>query len=270
MSYDIKRLENEGRKIVSSLGNFAVLEHIKDLSVAPDNAHNQYFMSQMGVRRRQVIISVDDNHPATIQAGSMQWILGNVKSTTGLKSAGDLLGKLVKGAVTKESAIKPEYVGNGIVVLEPTFKYIILQDVSEWGPRGMCVEDGMFLACDSNVEQKVVMRDTLSSAVLGNEGLFNLALRGNGIAALESNVPLDELIEVELNNDVLKIDGPNAIAWSADLEFTVERSSKSLIGSAVNKEGLVNVYRGTGKVLMSPITASTASLFSTTHNKEKK
>lgn len=266
MSYDIKRLENNERKIVGSLGNFSVLEHLKDQSVAPDNAANHYFMAQMGVRKRQVLIQIDSEHSATVQAGSMQWIAGKVESTTGLKGAGDLLGKIVKGAVTKESAIKPEYVGDGLVVLEPTYKYIILQDVADWGPYGMCVEDGMFLACDSNVQQKIVARTTLSSAVLGNEGLFNLALRGHGVVALESNVPYDELIEIELNNDVLKIDGENAVAWSADLDFTVERSSKTLIGSAVNKEGLVNVYRGTGKVLMSPIVANTQSLFTTTHN----
>jgi len=44
-----------------------------------------------------------------------------------------------------------------------------------------------------------------------------------------------------------------AIAWSNALKFTVERSSKSLIGSAVLGEGLVNVYRGTGNVLMAPV-----------------
>jgi len=43
-----------------------------------------------------------------------------------------------------------------------------------------------------------------------------------------------------------------AIAWSNSLKFTVERSAKSLVGSAMSKEGLVNVYRGTGKVLMAP------------------
>lgn len=44
-----------------------------------------------------------------------------------------------------------------------------------------------------------------------------------------------------------------AIAWSGSLDFTVERSGKSLIGSAASGEGLVNVYRGTGKVLMAPV-----------------
>ena len=56
-----------------------------------------------------------------------------------------------------------------------------------------------------------------------------------------------------LKDDVLKIDGSLAIAWSGSLDFTVERSGKSLMGSAVSGEGLVNVYRGTGKVLIAPV-----------------
>ena len=50
----------------------------------------------------------------------------------------------------------------------------------------------------------------------------------------------------------MKIDGNMAIAWSNSLNFTVERSGKSLIGSAASGEGLVNVYRGTGTILMAP------------------
>ena len=53
--------------------------------------------------------------------------------------------------------------------------------------------------------------------------------------------------------NIIKIDGNMALAWSGSLEFTVERSGKSLIGSAASGEGLVNVYRGTGKVLMCPL-----------------
>jgi uncharacterized protein (AIM24 family) len=106
------------------------------------------------------------------------------------------------------------------------------------------------------VEQKVVARTNLSSALLGGEGLFNLALSGHGIAALESYVPEEELIEIELVNDTLKIDGNLAVCWSSSLEFTVEKSTKSLIGSAVSGEGFVNVYRGTGKVLMCPVAST--------------
>ena len=260
----IENLQNENRKYAKSIGNFHVLEYVQDASVSPMNAMNEYFMSKMNVRRRQVVIDIDKDHSAIIQAGAMQWMGGNVQATSGVKGIGDFLGKALKGAVTKETAVKPEYVGEGCLVLEPTYKYIILVDIGKWGPAGMTIEDGMFLACDANVKSKVVARKNLSSAVLGSEGLFNLSLQGNGVAALESNVPEDELIEVILENDELKIDGNLAVCWSSNLEFTVERSTKTLVGSAVSGEGLVNVYRGTGRVLMCPV-APTTSLFESTN-----
>ena len=260
----IENLQNENRKYAKSIENFHVLEYVQDASVSPMNAMNEYFMSKMHVRRRQVVIDIDKDHSAVIQAGAMQWMGGNVQATSGVKGIGDFLGKALKGAVTKETAVKPEYVGEGCLVLEPTYKYIILADIEKWGSAGMTIEDGMFLACDANVKSKVVARKSLSSAVLGSEGLFNLSLHGNGVAALESNVPEDELIEVILENDELKIDGNLAVCWSSNLEFTVERSTKTLVGSAVSGEGLVNVYRGTGRVLMCPV-APTTSLFESTN-----
>lgn len=256
----IENLQNDNRKFIKSIGNFHVLEYIQDASVSPMNAMNEYFMSKMNVRRRQVVIDIDKNHSAIIQAGAMQWMGGHVEATSGVKGIGDLFGKAIKGAVTKETAVKPEYVGEGCLVLEPTYKYIILVDMAKWGATGMTIEDGMFLACDANVKNKVVARKNISSAVLGGEGLFNLSLQGDGVAALESNVPEEELIEVVLENDELKIDGNLAVCWSSNLDFTVERTTKTLVGSAVSGEGLVNVYRGTGRVLMCPV-APTSSFF---------
>ena len=260
----IVNLENNNRKIISTINNFHVLEYVQDASVSPMNAIDEYFMSKMNVRRRQVVLDISREHSAVIQAGAMQWMGGNVQATSGVKGLGDLFGKAIKGAVTKETAVKPEYLGEGFLVLEPTYKYIILQDVSKWGSVGMTIEDGMFLACDANVKRNIVARKTLSSAVLGGEGLFNMSLQGNGAVALESNVPEDELIEIELENDELKIDGNLAVCWSSNLDFTVERTTKTLVGSAVSGEGLVNVYRGSGRVLMSPV-APTDSLFSSTN-----
>ena len=138
------------------------------------------------------------------------------------------------------------------MVLEPTYKYILLEDVAYWN-GSVVLEDGLFLACDSKLTHKAVMRSNLSSAVAGGEGLFNLGLSGSGVVALECPCPREELIEIYLQDDVLKIDGNMAIAWSGSLSFTVERSGKTLIGSAASGEGLVNVFRGTGKVLMAPV-----------------
>ena len=237
--------------IIDQKGAFSVIEYKRDLSVTPDSAVTAYFCSEMNVRRRQVVCNVSQSN-ITLQAGAMQWMAGDVKATTGIKGVGDFFGKALRSQVTNESAIKPEYTGNGMLVLEPTFKHIILLDLDEWN-NSLVLDDGLFLACEANIKHKTVMRSNFSSAVAGNEGLFNLGLVGKGIVCLESECPKEELIEIELQNDVLKVDGNMAVAWSGSLDFTVERSGKSLIGSAASGEGLVNVYRGTGKVLLAPV-----------------
>lgn len=242
--------DNKNIEIIASKGGVKVLEYKRDLSVNTQTAINAYFASEMNVRRRQVLIELNGD-AYTIAAGSMQWTSGSVKMKADVKGIGDFFGKAISSKVTKESAIKPKYEGSGLLMLEPTYKHILIEDVSEWD--GLVLDDGLFLACESRIKQKVVARTNLSSAVLGNEGLFNLCLEGNGIAVLESPVPRDELIEFILEDDEVRIDGNHAIAWSKSLDFRVEKSGKSLVGSAVSGEGLVNVYRGTGKILMAPI-----------------
>ena len=227
--YQIRNFsDNDDVRILDTLGPFTVLEYQRDLSVMPQDAMQAYYCHQMTVRKRQVMCDLS-KASITLQAGAMQWMAG----------AG-------------ESAIKPEYTGSGTLVLEPTYKHILLLDVADWN-GSVVLDDGLFLACDSRLKHKAVMRSNFSSAAAGNEGLFNLGIVGSGALCLESPVPKEELVEIELQNDVVKIDGNMAIAWSGSLEFTVERSGKSLIGSAASGEGLVNVYRGTGKVWMAPV-----------------
>lgn len=250
--YQIKNFtDNDDIRILHSLGPFTVVEFLRDLSVMPYNAQTAYFANEMNVRKRQVICDLSKAN-ITLQAGAMQWMVGNVNATTGVKGVGDLFGKALRGKATGESAIKPEYTGDGTLVLEPTYRHLLLEDLADWN-GSIVLDDGLFLACDSKLKQKTVMRSNLSSAVAGNEGLFNLGITGDGVLCLESPCPREELIEITLQDDVLKVDGNMAIAWSGSLDFTVERSGKTLVGSAASGEGLVNVYRGTGKVLLAPV-----------------
>ena len=243
--------DNDDVRVLGSMGPFTVVEYLKDLSVTPSTAMTAYYCNEMNVRKRQVICDLSKAN-ITLQAGAMQWMAGNVNATTGLKGVGDFFGKAVRSKVTGESAVKPEYTGNGVLVLEPTYRHILLIDLADWN-GSIVLDDGLFLACDSKLKQKAVMRSNLSSAVAGGEGLFNLGVVGNGVLCLESPSPKEELMEVTLQDDVLKVDGNMAIAWSGTLDFTVERSGKTLLGSAASGEGLVNVYRGTGKVLLAPV-----------------
>ncbi len=246
------------RKITQTAGCFSVLEYERDISVSSYDATVKYFEAAMNVHKKQVVANLNGNG-IIVQAGAMQWIAGDVNAATNVNGVGDLAKKLIGGKVTGESSIKPRYSGYGTIVLEPTYKHILFEDVGQW--CGMVLEDSLFYACEDTVDLKVVARSNLSSAALGGEGLFNTCLVGYGIAVLESPVPRDELIVIEMTdpNDVVKIDGNMAIAWSQSLKFTVERTTKTLIGSAASGEGLVNVYRGMGKILMAPVVGSPLS-----------
>ena len=63
----IVNLENNNRKIISTINNFHVLEYVQDASVSPMNAIDEYFMSKMNVRRRQVVIDISQEHSASFR-----------------------------------------------------------------------------------------------------------------------------------------------------------------------------------------------------------
>ena len=243
---------SRAKQVIVSKGPFSVIEYEKDLSVDPKDAQLSYFASKMDVRKRQLVVDITYENGVITQRGMMQMMMGDISADTGLTGMRDLVRKLAGSVVTNETAVKPHFTGSGKVVLEPTYHHILLEDLKEW-ESGIVIEDGMFLACEDSITLKGEARKNLSSLVLGNEGIFNTVLYGDGVAALESPVPIDELVEVRLEDDVLKIDGNMAIAWSPDLEFTVEKATSTLIGSAVSGEGFVNVYTGTGKVLIAPV-----------------
>lgn len=124
--------DNDDVKTISKLGAFQVIEYQRDLSVTPDSAVTAYYSAQMNVKKRQLVCDLS-KAPVTIQAGAMQWMVGNVSATTGVKGVGDFLGKAVRGKTSGESAIKPEYTGDGILVLEPTYKHLILMSAEGLG-----------------------------------------------------------------------------------------------------------------------------------------
>lgn len=184
--FQVNLSETANRKLLSHEGPYQVFEYERDLSVSPEQAIQAYYASEMNIRKRQVFITLNGTG-VVVQAGAMQWMTGNIKAQTNVRGAGDFFKKIVGASVTKESAIKPLYQGHGQLVLEPTYKHILIERVDNWG--GLVVEDGLFLACDSTVDTRVVSRTSLSSAVAGSEGLFNTCLSGSGYVVLESNYP---------------------------------------------------------------------------------
>lgn len=238
----IDTLEHGGLKV--EVLEYQALKGMKDTNMAS----KLYFMTQQNMKVRQVAIYLN-NETCKIEPGAMSYFQGKLEMVSGV-TAGNFLGRALTGAITGEKMAQPEYKGTGMLVLEPTFRHIMLLELGD--DYKVIVDKGMFYGAQGTVGVKAVMQKNVTSGLLGGEGLFQIELKGPGIAILECEVPMEEINIIDLDNDTLKVDGNFAVLRSGNIDFTVEKSAKTLLGSAVSGEGLVNVFRGTGQVWLAP------------------
>ena len=226
-----------------------ILEYNKLLgSQSPYHAERLWFMEQQNVKVRQIALYIN-NDAVQIEAGAMSYFQGPLEMVSGL-TVGNAMGKMLKASVTGETAAKPIYKGSGMLVLEPSFRHFIPFTLGA-GER-VIVDKGMFYVASASVKVEPFLQKNVSSGLLGGEGLFQTSLTGPGLVILESPVPMCEVDTINMQNDTLKVDGNFALLRTGNIEFTVERSAKTLVGSAASGEGLVNVYRGTGQIWLAP------------------
>ena len=228
---------------------FQILEY-ENLDGASDaeTAFGLNIIRQSGIKLKQVRIILEES-AVKLEPNSLSYMKGDID----IKSkSGGLIGfgkKIITSKLTGETAFKPTYSGNGEIFLEPSFGHFALIELED---DEIIVSDNMFYACEEGVEVSAAMQKNISASFLGNEGLYQTRLVGNGIVALKVPVPESEIFKCILINDTLKVDGDFAILRTGNIEFSIEKSSKSIVGTMVSGEGLVNVYRGTGEVWLTP------------------
>jgi len=237
----LSEMENESK--------FQILQYDK-LDGARDvkTAFGLNIIRQSGIKLKQIRVILD-NSGVRLEPGALSYMKGNIKIQNKIGGVIGLGKKLLASKLTGETTFKPYYFGTGEIFLEPSFGHFALIELED---DEIVVDDGMFYASEEEVEVGVGSQKNVSSSLLGKEGLFQTKLSGNGIVALELPVPESEVFKCVLIDDVLKVDGNFAILRTGNIEFSVEKSSKSIVGSLTNGEGFVNVYRGTGEVWLIP------------------
>ena len=209
-----------------------------------------YFSQSQEMLLRQARVTLD-NGSCQLQAGLLQFSRGRIQIETDTKGVGGFLKGAIKGAVTGESAVKPIYSGTGQIYLEPTFGQLVILKLDN---ETVTVADGMFYAVESGVKVTTASAGSVSAGLFGGQGFFMSSLTGSGWVVLSLPVPEHEIIRYTLNgpDDELKVDGAFGLLRRGDISYTAERSTKTLIGSFVSGEGLLQTYRGTGEVWVAP------------------
>ena len=228
---------------------FQILEY-ENLDGATDaeTAFGLNVIRQSGIKLKQIRIILEDSE-VKLEPNSLSYMKGNIEVKN---KTGGIIGfgkKIISSKLTGETAFKPTYSGSGEIFLEPSFGHFALIELED---DEIIVSDNIFYACEEGIDVNVSMQKNVSSAFLGNEGLYQTRIEGSGIVALKVPVPESEIFKCILINDTLKVDGNFAILRTGNIEFSVEKSSKSIVGTMVSGEGLVNVYRGTGEVWLTP------------------
>ncbi len=254
MSFDIFNLHdgtNNNINVTDQIDNFYIIEYKHELNLQTGNAMQMYYSAKMGFCKRQVVMDFDYSDGGFIlNNGEMLYHVGDIEVTTGVSmNPVDIMKKAVKSKLSDESFVKPLYKGSGVIVTESTYNHIILLDVSSFD-NGVILSDGKFICCNESVDLDVSMIKSLSGLALGGEGIFNLKAKGKGVIAITSPCHRDDIVVVEIDNETLTIDGDLALYWDGSVKMTVGKSSKTLIGSAMTGEGLVNIFTGKGRIFM--------------------
>ncbi|MCU0526409.1 MAG: AIM24 family protein [Elainella sp. Prado103] len=214
-------------------------------------AEQIYTLNRAGVRLRQLRIRLNNDAVRT-EPGVLQFMKGRLEmeSSTG---AGSGMEGFLKGALaaarTGETLFKPLYRGSGELYLEPTFGHYWLMQLNN---NTLYADQGLFCCCEDSVKVSAHKVESFSARVAGGEGRYQTKVSGSGIVVLRIPVPKSEIIELTLDNETLQVDGSFALLRTAEVQFTVEKASNSFLGAMTSGEGLLQTFRGTGRVWIAP------------------
>lgn len=208
-----------------------------------------FYRDKLGQRLKTIRVTLQNGQFFT-EPGQLHYMVGALEiSTTGGGGLGGILSRAVKALATGESMYKTAYTGMGTIFLEPTFKHFLLVQIDK--DEVVC-DRGAFVAAAGAIDIGVKKPDSIVAGALSGEGFFQPVLRGTGIVILESPVPPEELMTVELENDQLVVDGNLAFARTGNIRMSIEKSQKSLLGTVRGGEGIVTIFKGTGVVWLAP------------------
>ena len=207
-----------------------------------------YFANQAGIRLKQVRITLQDGE-AIAESGALHFMLGRIEMESRIGGVSGLGKAVMNKFVTKEAAVMPRYRGTGQIYLEPSFSHFLIYRLSG---EEVVADKGMFYCGQGTLDIGSAMQKNVSSALFGGEGWFQTRIRGMGICVFESPVPADEVLRIDLKDETLQVDGNFALMRTGRIEFSVEKSTRSLLGTITSGEGLLQTFRGSGSVWLAP------------------
>lgn len=208
-----------------------------------------------------VEVELNQGETILIERGSMVYHNGKVelkgKMNSNKGGIGGFMKALGRSLVSGESFFITHATGlaeNALIALAPTLPGAIVElklDEQQWRIR-----DSAFLACDASASYEL-KRQSFGKAIFGRTGgFFVMETKGTGSVLINSYGDMQEII---LNGGTFVVDNTHCVAWSTSLDYSIKVASGTF--GFTTGEGLVNEFRGSGKILL-----QTRSLISLAEN----
>lgn len=198
-----------------------------------------------------VKISLDKGEKVKIERGAMVYKKNvdlNGKLNSNSKGFGGLMGAIGRSLSSGESMFITEAIGqdsSSEIGISPANIGKIEKLVVGNGTQYR-LNTGAYLASDDNVSYNMVRQSISKAFFSGTGGLFVMETSGEGDILISS---FGDILELEVSPDKpLVVDNSHVLAWSYDLNYTIDIASGTF--GFKTGEGLVNTFRGSGKVLI--------------------
>jgi uncharacterized protein (AIM24 family) len=176
------------------------------------------------------------------EAGALSYLRGNIRVDASVPG----LGRIIKCALSGESAVRPRYEGTGDVFLQSSFGGYYTLDLKG---ETWILENGAYWASAGTVNLGLHREPVITSFWAG-EGFvdYQTQVSGQGVTVLNSEGPVEE---IALRDETMSVEGKLVIARTDGLRYRVRRPTRSLIGYWLSGEEMMRTYTGTGRVLVS-------------------
>lgn len=212
------------------------------------SAERLFYLGRSGVTLKMVRINLGGNRNEVLktESGALYYYKGNIQ--TSVPTSG-ITGRVIKSKLTGEATFMPEYIGSGMVVLEPSFKHYKIVKMNN---ASFTVAKGSYYCSLGNIDVEPITTGSTSASVLGGDGFVQTRVRGTGLVVLNIPVPENEIESYTLNNETMKIDGNFFILRDSRLKYSISTSTSGLMGTLVSNEGILMTLQGTGMVWLAP------------------
>lgn len=204
-----------------------------------------------------VEVELDPAETVIAEAGVMNWmddgITFEAKMGDGSNPSEGMFGKLLsagKRALTGESLFMTHFtnVGQGkkrVAFGAPYPGKIVPLNMAECGGDILCQKDA-FLCAALGTSVGIAFNKRLGAGFFGGEGFILERLQGDGMAFLHAG---GTIVKKELNNEMIKVDTGCIVAFTPDIDYSIERVG--LKSAFFGGEGLfLATLRGTGTVYL--------------------